>query len=212
MVFTPDGGSTAVELAAPQLQRVTATNYLNFGYWLFVPEDVTAASAFDFGVFAGGGDRFEVNNLQGLAGDAEYEGKAAGMYAEATMISPFNAKVKLTAAFGTAADFGSIGGRVYDFNIDGGKTSPLTELRLQTVSWRDDSGMTNILQTFPGDPPAPGGRIEGNTTAEGGWDGIWGGKFFGNGGAATDHPTSFAGTFGATDGDRSFAGSFGAER
>ena len=213
VVFTPDDGGAAVELTAARLQSVTATNYLNFGYWLFVPEDVTAASAFDFGVFAGGDDPFLVNNLQGLAEIAEYEGEAAGVYAETTMISHFNAKVALTADFGTVDNFGSIVGRVYDFNIDGGTTSPLTELSLQSVSWRDTEGTTNIFQSVvEGGWPFPGGYNHGKTAADGDWQGRWGGKFFGNGSTAADHPTSFAGTFGATDGNRSFAGSFGAER
>ena len=215
VLFTPDdGNAAAVELAGSGSELVEPTDYLNFGYWLFVPEDVTAASAFNFGVFAGGGDPFRVNNLQGLEGNAEYKGEAAGMYAEATMISPFNAKVELTADFGTADDFGAIGGRVYDFNIDGGKTSPLTELSLGPIPERNNNIYLSWNHAWlqQGWVSWAGGWTEGETSADGGWQGTWGGLFFGNGGAATDHPTSFAGTFGATDGNRSFAGSFGAER
>ena len=211
VMFTPDDGSAAVELPGSRPGSVPATNYLNFGSWWFVPEDVTDA-AFDFGVFAGGDDPFMVNNLQGLAGTAEYEGEADGMYAETTMVSSFNAKVALTADFGTADDFGAMVGRVYDFDIAGGTTSPLTELNLQTVSWRG-GGTTNIFQQpWYIEYPVPGGWVEGGTAADGGWQGRWGGKFFGNGAAATDLPTGFAGTFGATDGDHSFVGSFGAHQ
>ena len=212
--FTPDDGSGAVELAGYWPVSVAATDYLNFGFWLFVPEDVTAASDFDFGVFAGGGDPFQVNNLQGLAGTAEYEGEAAGMYSETTMISPFNAKVELTADFGTADDFGAIGGRVYDFNIDGGKTLPLTELSLGPILGRKNNIYLSWNHAWLQEEWVSwaGGWIEGETSADGEWQGRWGGLFFGNGGAATDHPTSFAGTFGATKGDQSVAGSFGAER
>ena len=205
--FTPDDGSAAVELPGSRPESVPAVNYVNFGYWLFVPEDV-ANGAFDFGMFAGGDAPFTVDNLQGLAGTAEYEGEAAGTYAETTMISSFSAKVALTADFGTADDFGAMVGRVYDFDIDGDKASPLTELNLQTASYRG-GGTTNIFQRpWYIEYPIPGGWVEGDTTADGGWQGRWGGKFFGNDTAA-DLPTSFAGTFGATDGDRSFAGSFG---
>ena len=210
VIFTPDDGSDAVELPAPQPMQVQTANYLSFGNWLFVPEDVTNVDAVDFGVFAGGDDPFVTNHLQGLTGTADYAGEAAGMYAEAATISSFEAKVALTADFGTGDDFGAIVGRVYDFDIDGDKASPLAELSLGTVSWRG-GGTTNIFESwYAGGDPLPGGWIEGGTTADGGWQGRWGGKFFGNGAAATDLPTSFAGTFGATDDDRSFSGSFGA--
>ena len=130
------------------------------------------------------------------------------------MISPFNAKVELTADFGTADDFGAIGGRVYDFNIDGGKTSPLTELSLGPIPERDNNIYLSWNHAWLQEEweAWAGGWTEGRTSADGGWQGRWGGLFFGNGDAATDPPTSFAGTFGATDGNRSFAGSFGAER
>ena len=210
VIFTPDDGGAAVELPAPQPMQVQTANYLSFGNWLFVPEDVTNVDAVDFGVFAGGDDPFVTNHLQGLTGTADYAGDAAGMYAEAATVSTFAAKVALTADFGTGGDFGAIVGRVYDFDIDGDKASPLAELSLGTVSWRG-GGTINIFQSwYAGGDPVPGGWIEGGTTADGGWEGRWGGKFFGNGAAATDLPTSFAGTFGATDDDRSFSGSFGA--
>ena len=214
VIFTPDNGSSAAEeLPAPRPAPVRTVNYLSFGNWLYVPEDVTNVAAVDFGVFAGGGDPFMVNNLEGLAGIAEYEGEAAGMYAETEnepMISRFNAKVALTADFGMADDFGAITGSVEDFNIASRETSPLTKLNLQTVPWRG-GGTSNIFESWYEGPPFAGGWIEGTTSAEGGWEGRWGGKFFGNG-ATTDHPASFAGTFGATDGDHSFVGSFGAHK
>ena len=221
VIFTPDDGSGEETLPRPRPTAVPAVNYLNLGYWLFAPEDVTDLDAYDFGVFAGGDDPFLADNLQVLVGTANYAGEAAGMYAETTdeaMISPFNAKVALTADFGTADDFGAIVGRVYDFDIDGDTASPLMELNLGTVSWRG-GGTMNIFQSWEGGRPLPGGWIEGATTADGGWQGRWGGKFFGNGIATTDippsyveHPSAFAGTFGATDGDHSFSGSFGARK
>ena len=214
--FTPDDGSAEVVLVPPEVMEVPTAKYLSFGNWLFVPEDISETDAFDFGVFAGGDDPFMVDNLQGLTGTVEYEGESVGMYAETTdeaTISRFNAKVALTAEFGTADDFGSIVGRVYDFNIDGDQSSPLAELTLGGPPFWRDSETSNIFQTPPfGTNHVPGGFIEGDTSADGGWHGRWGGKFFGNGTAATDHPTSFAGTFGATDGDRSFVGSFGADK
>ena len=216
VIFTPDDGSGDVTLPHPEPVEVPTVNYLSFGNWLFVPEDVTDLDAYDFGVFASGDDPFMVDNLQGLSGTADYAGEASGTYADApeATISPFNAKVELTADFGTDQDFGTIEGRVYEFEIDGGATSSLRELGLYVATWRE-GGTTNIFQSWEGGPPFPGGWIDGNSYAEtdgARWVGSWGGKFFGNGSAETDHPAAFGGTFGATDGDHTFAGSFGARQ
>ena len=216
VLFTPDDGSAATELPAPRPTDVPTVNYLNFGNWLFVPEDVTDRDAYDFGVFAGGDDPFMVDNLEGLAGSADYNGEATGMYSvlSEAVIGSFNATVDLTADFGAADEFGTIVGHVHDFRMDDGRTPPLTRLDLQTASWRED-GTTNIHESYVDGPPLDGGWIEGNVytgTSTATWLGVWGGKFFGNGAAAGTLPTGFAGTFGATDGDRSFAGSFGASQ
>ena len=104
--------------------------------------------------------------------------------------------------------------------LDNGAPAALSELRLLAASWRDAPGTSNVFPSQNADSPAlPGGWVEGYTAADGGWRGVWAGRFFGNGVTSTDippsyveHPRSFAGTFGATDGNRSFAGSFGAEK
>ena len=224
VVFTADDGSGPEELAPVSNGQVPVANYLSFGSWLYVPPDVTDANAFEFGVFAGGDDPFTLDNLVGLAGTADYAGAAAGMYAESLpegeTVGTFSAKVELKADFGTTGDFGSIGGKVYEFQLDSGKTPPLTEVMLLTQSWRDSAGTRNIfLSPFPELPPVPGGWIYSNTRAEGTdgrvWDGIWTGKFLGNGSTAEEHPGSFAETFGvrdlATD-SFTLAGSFGTHR
>ena len=216
VIFTPDDDSDDVTLPHPAPTTVPTVNYLAIGSWLFVPEDVTDLDAYDFGVFASGDDPFLVDGLQGLEGTASYAGGAAGTYADAPQarLDPFEAKVELTADFGTAEDFGSIVGRVYDFAIAGGKTSPLRELGLNRATWFQ-GGTSNISQSWEGGLPVPGGWVEGNAYMDTGtarWQGSWGGKFFGNGAAASDVPGAFGGTFGATDGDHSFAGSFGARR
>ena len=177
------------------------------------------AGAFDFGVFASGGDPYPGNELAGLTGTASYSGKAAGMYTQpsesGTDFGVFSASVELTADFGDAAATGTIGGRVFDFALENGGTPALTELRLRTETYRDPDGTTNI---FPGtgDPAGlAGGWIEGDATGSGagddGWFGDWGGKLYGTG---ADLPTSVAGTFGAANavGDGEYAGAFGAYR
>ena len=82
VIFTPDDGSGEVRLPHPEPTEVPTVNYLTFGSWLFVPKDITDLDAYDFGVFASGDDPFTVNNLQGLAGTADYAGEAAGTYAD----------------------------------------------------------------------------------------------------------------------------------
>ena len=189
-------------------------NYLYLGNWLYAPGDITDTDAFEFTAFSGGDDPFVVDNIQGLTGGATYEGVATGMYAEAqpeASVAPFEAKVELEANFGAANELGTVAGKVYEFNIEGGKISPLMELSLGLPSRGE--GIRNIFESrFDDGSPLPGAWVEGLTEAAGGWHGRWGGQFFGNGGAGTDLPTSFAGTFGATDDDRSIAGSFGVHR
>ena len=193
---------------------VPELDYLYLGNWLYAPGDITDTDAFEFTAFSGGDDPFAVDNIEGLTGEATYEGVATGMYGETqpeASVAPFEAKVELEVDFGAADELGTVVGKVYDFNIEGGKISPLTELSLGLPGRGE--GMRNIFQSrFDGLPPVSGAWVEGFTEAAGGWHGRWGGQFFGNGDADTDLPTSFAGTFGATDDDRSIAGSFGAHR
>jgi hypothetical protein len=231
VIFTPDDGNQPEELAPFSYDdEVLVANYLSFGSWLYVPADVTDANAFEFGVFAGGDDPFVLDNLMGLTGSADYAGEASGMYAETLpsggTVGTFNAKVELTADFGTASDYGNIGGKVYEFQLDSGNTPPLTELMLLTQSWRDDTGTSNLFRSYVDSnsedglgPHAPGGWIESNTWAMGTdgreWSGVWGGKFLGNGATPEEHPSSFAGTFGVRDqatNSFSLAGSFGTHK
>ena len=98
-----------------------AADYLAFGHWLYVPEDVTAAEDYDFGVFASGGDPFEVANLAGLTGSATYAGSAMGaFYVNKSSASPdygsFTASVALTAEFGDGTETGTVTGTVSDFD------------------------------------------------------------------------------------------------
>ena len=154
------------------------------------------------GVFAGGNDPFESNNLAGLAGTATYEGPATGLHmkkdnadAEPAFDS-FNATASLTAEFGDASVLGSIFGTITGGMTDGGVVLP--ELTLESA---------DILENNTG----AGGNFYGDTS---GTDlaGKWGGKFYGSGASATDQPGSVAGTFGAKSADdlQAITGAFGA--
>lgn len=222
VIFTPTDSSKPVRLPGSDSQAVPPGDYLSFGNWLYAPADTTDADAFGVGVFAAGRDPFDESNLMALSGTATYTGKAAGIYTAAARptIQSFHADVELSADFGTESEFGAVNGRIFDFVLDNGAPAALSELHLLAASWRDAQGASNVFPSQDADGPAlPGGWVEGYTAADGGWWGVWGGRFFGNGLASTDipasyaeHPRSFAGTFGATDGNRSFAGSFGAHK
>ena len=222
VIFTPADGSMPTRLRGSDSQAVPPGDYLSLGSWLYVPPQVTDVAAFEIGVFAAGRDPFAEDSLSALTGTATYAGRAAGIYAAAAYPAThhFYAAVELTADFGTAGEFGAVGGEVSDFALDNGEATPLSELRLLPVSWRNGTGVSNIFPSHEsGGAALPGGWIEGYTAADGGWLGVWGGRFFGNGLTAADvpdsyaeHPGSIAGTFGATDGNHSVAGSFGAHK
>ena len=209
VIFTPAGGGRPIHLTGSDSRAVPEGNYLTLGNWLYVPEDTADIEAFEVGVFAAGRDPFKATNLVALAGRATYTGKAAGLYAAAAhpVAETFIADVTLEADFGTGSDFGAVNGRVSGFALDSGEPSSLTELHLLSAAilGSDDLGESES----PTSTLLPGGWVDGETAAAGGWQGVWGGRFFGNG-TGGEHPSSFAGTFGATDGNHRFAAGFGA--
>ena len=211
IIFTPDDGSPVTRITGNKPHRVAAADYLSFGNWRYMPEDWTEVHAYEFGLFATVGEPFDAGNLMALAGTAQYTGKARGIYAASYDVDDFGADVELNADFGTDADFGTVSGRVFNIALDSGRPTPVDELELSSKRWDDPSGVQNIF------PESDGGVIRGEAQ-HGDWWVSWGGMFGGNGGAATDHPTSFAGAFtafrhnGETHRAESFAGSFGAHR
>ena len=214
VLFTPDGAGQSkfvrsVDGFSPSAE-IPKVNYLSLGSWLYVPEAGAGPDDFRFGIFAGGDDGFAGANLPGLAGTARYAGKATGMYAKEVDIDTFSADVEFTAEFGSASEFGRIGGSVSNFELGSGKAAPLSELLLEADSFGD--GLGNISPGWPGhEGSISGGLIGGPARSHDGWHGGWDAKFYGNDGAdPTAHPTSFAGAFGANDGERYIAGSFGA--
>lgn len=80
VTFTPSDGSSPVTLPASPSAVVPRVDYLTFGVWLYVPDNIEDSVSYDFGVFAGGGDPFDHNNGVALTGSATYVGDATGMY------------------------------------------------------------------------------------------------------------------------------------
>ena len=240
VTFTPDGGMTeSVPRRTPGPTQ--AADYLAFGYWLYVPDDVTDAEDYDFGVFASGGDPFEATNLAGLTDSARYVGSATGwFYVNKSSASPengqFTASVTLTADFGDGTETGTVTGTVsgFDWPAEVQASLPAT-LTLSSDNWKGNTddfghnytadqnyvvqGESNIFDTAHGQNPDPyhGGHVLGRTYADvggTGWIGEWQSAFFGNDpNDANAHPTSMAGTFMASDQSVSgLAGSFGAHK
>ena len=189
LTFTPEGG-TAEAVIPITVQPAPAADYLPFGGWLYVPDDVTDADGYDFGVFASGGDPFEVSNLAGVTGTATYEGDALGRYyvnglSENPDNGIFTADVSLTADFGDNSATGFITGEVDNFSFEGDVASSLpTTVSLTSDiydSWANGFGVqrgsTNILNGgYYGSEPYVGGFAAGRTEASvgeqffsGGW-------------------------------------------
>ena len=177
------------------------TDYLAGGIWVFSPDDATSLDDYEYGAFADGSDPFQQGNILALTGSATYEGDATGVYANRDEGRNyfFDAAATLTANFGTNAQFGTISGMVNRVMVDGSMVDGNPSLTLNSA----DIGNANS------------GFFNGDTAMnwnEKDFSGKWGGQFYGNGDAATDHPGSVAGTFGgaSTDERESFVGVFGA--
>ncbi len=226
VVFTPSDGSTPEVFSETASAPVPTVDYLSFGIWQYVPDDVESGS-FDFGVFAGGGDPFNYTNGEALTGSATYVGDAIGTYF-ATVTSDylqgddpaasspvpfpvtgsFTADVSLTAEFGTSVGPGMVSGRVHDFRRGG-------------ESW---SNMEVFLREAPITTLGLGGdhlgaigdasRYESKTTSDMVLEsGVWSAAFFGNNpNDPSAHPTGVAGTFGVASDEFGMLGAFGAHK
>ena len=232
--FTPDGG-TAQPVTPLTTRTVPNADYLAFGHWLYVPDDVTDMDDYEFGVFSSGGDPFVTANLAGLTGTATYEGDAVGMYyvdglTDNPAVGSFTAEVTLEADFGDSSATGFINGEVNNFMFEDDVASSLpatVTLASRTYDYLPEGfgvpqGSTNIFDTpWETEPVWPGGQIGGVTEANVAgedWYGQWHGVFYGNGASPTDHPTGVGGVFGTSmynddaRSDSGLTGSFGAHR
>lgn len=213
-------------------QSPTDPDWLAIGTWRVVPNDIHGD--YEVGAFADGNDPFIAANIQALQGIATYTGRAFGEYARVlpedstrAQRGTFDASASLQANFGSAADLGTISGRVNGFAITpegGSRVGNLDwDLRLENAG----IGRPNPLDGVSG----PNNAFESDTSgfADGhALEGRWGGRFFGNDrddygvltGNQTVYPGSVAGTFGAAmkDGpadnnyDLNLIGAFGAHR
>ena len=241
LVFTPDDGTGPIDVTPGTWGHAPAADYLAFGYWLYVPEDTTSDSDYEFGVFGQVGDLFDAANLRGLEGTATYVGDATGVYfvgrqSNSPATGNFTADVQLEADFGTSTDTGTIQGMADNLKFEDVTHSSLFPEMIQlgtAEDWVSDQvgvphDSTNIFDVAWSSTWNPGGFAQGWTYANpenSQWYGGWWGQFHGDGATATDHPTGIAGTFGsylaAFDGngdfvpgeaDRGLAGGFAARK
>ena len=221
VTFTPEGG-TAQQVPFSEIPTVPNADYLAFGYWLYVPEDVTNWVDYEFGTFASGGDPFETARIAGLAGTATYAGDAVGMFyvdglTDSPTVGSFTADVTLSADFGDGTETGVVTGEVnnFEFEDDVASSLPATVMLTSNVygylsrgfglSRTPDEhdvvrGESNIFDTgWDGQDPWPGGHVSGETLADVNgetWNGQWHAAFFGNdANDPTAHPTGVAGHF-----------------
>ena len=210
VVFSPDDGSADVVLSPSSYSmRVTTADYLSFGFWTYVPDDVSDTSAYDFGVFAGGGDLFGTDDLVDAEGSATYTGKAIGMYyadlpSNGLEVGSFTADVELTADFGMADDLGTVAGRVHSLDYDGSAPAFPTELALESTSAGGGSGYLDDETYAQG--------VVADDEANPVWQGEWSATFFGGTTSQDGLPGSVAGTFGAANGSNGLVGAYGAHK
>ena len=217
VVFTRNDNGTS-ELLYPVYGDVLPdADYMVFGTWQYVPDNISANDDYEFGALASGGDPFRSSNAAAdLYGTATYNGRAQGMYyTDRSSMTPsvgsFDASVTLEADFGNMADTldeGRLSGTVQNIRYDGvalgfpaqltleGEHDPQAHLLAPAFFYSDES-LTAAGVVSDGEPTPS-------------WFGTWQAAFFGNSANPNDHPTGIAGTFGATNDEDGLVGAFGA--
>ena len=145
IVFTRDDNGTS-EAPAADSQPIRAADYLVFGTWQYVPEDITANDDYEFGAFAGGGDPFLSRTLLRISTALRSTGSAHGMYytgrsSKTPGVGSFDASVTLQADFGNlhTFDYRRLSGTVQNVRYDGaapGFPAQLTLKEADIGAWR----------------------------------------------------------------------------
>ena len=229
VVFTrDDNGAPEVLPAATNIQSGPKADYLVFGTWQYVPDDITAADDYEFGVFAGGGHPHLIflDAHTNVISHATYEGSALGLYytgrsTETPSVGSFDARVTLSADFGdqgSGYDYGKLSGTVHNIRYDGAASGLPAQLSLDetaidpydhVVVYYEDDGSSVAADPLEG-LSAVGVVSDGQPTSS--WSGAWQALFYGDGVDAEDQPTAIAGTFGATSDTDGLVGAFGARK
>ncbi len=178
---------------ADNIPGLPDADYLVYGAWLTVPDSVAGVA--DAAAIAAGSDLFTGSSIDGLTGEAAYEGSAAGFYADrpvdsdAAVSGTFTATATLNADFGADNEAGTLEGKITDFvRDDGAEVDWMVTLDAVTLGNADDGGFASGMT----------GGLAGGAP----WDkGEWGVQIVGNASDARQHPSGVVGTFGAERGE-----------
>ncbi|MCY3771851.1 MAG: hypothetical protein OXG98_07520, partial [Gemmatimonadetes bacterium] len=182
---------------------MTDGDYLAWGVWLTIPDDVTADAA--AGAFGSGIQVFSVKAA--LKGTATYNGDASGLYAAGGMVDYFDADVSLMANFGgnVGADSGDATNDSEGDDLLGSVEGTVSNIRAGGMAI--DGSLTlkkaNILDSTDAGAESGGFNATVSGTLAGrAMSGNWGGQFYGPSSATgkaaeTQYPTTAAGTFAA---------------
>ena len=207
------------------------SDYMTWGVWLSVPNDVQAPATGGLtnpataAVFASGRDPFQVP--ADLTGTATYNGVATGLYSAGGMVEYFDADASLTADFGgrTANDSNPRDDTANDTFLLGAVTGSISNIKAGGMDVEGSISLGRAPLIAGDGTPAAGsaasvftGSTEGSLGGRS-LSGSWIGKFYGPQRAQgvavrTEFPTTAAGTFGAATPSRtgpamSILGSFG---
>ena len=193
--------------------------YLTLGAWLVMPNDPTASTLYDMGVFAAGHAATVLtrDQVRALTGQATFVGPATGLYSAATYtgsttsralqsatVGSFTATATINADFDAVAGNGNVRGSVTDFRENGEPLGNWTVTLLTSIYTRPGTEELHFADTS--------GSADGR-----GWSGDWGVQYYRN--SATSGAEMAVGTFAASTSNRTanndvlhVAGAFGAER
>ena len=204
--ITSLGSGWKVTGSADAVPEAGDPDYMVFGYWLDLGGSTANGQDERLGAFASGnafGSTIADGVITALTGNATYRGSAAGLHGMTgakEAVQPFDAKAELTAKFGTAAELGTVEGRIYDINSGGERlTGELSEVILSkgdvnSATSRSFTYYDTRMGTPTVDPT--------DNSAEYPMNGFWHGRFSEdmaeNADAAKKYPTAVIGTFGVS--------------
>ena len=196
-------------------------DYLVFGAWLKKPGAATgigysaaiASGSSLFDIVPTDNPETDASGLLPLTGEATYTGSTVGFFAERhvneseAVSGTFEASAELNADFDTVSTWGSISGKITDFNRSD-DVAVNWQVDLDMINLDDPTGQLQLEQQGQAAPNnMPGGFVTGTTSghaAGADWDGNWGVEFTAGGTTAgmnpLMHPGGVVGTFGAAHG------------
>ena len=190
------------------IESAADTDYLVWGVWVDVPDNVIAHQEIVHGAFGFGSRSFSHQILEALGGTAQFRGDVAGMYFEPGDQPlggfSFEARVILEASFSYEGALISVRGTIDNFRIQtsaDGTRGPRPEMMVTLEGAAIDGADSGVFEGI-----STGIHHDGTPLS-----GRWGGRLHGTP-ASDGRPGSITGTFGSVGGNRGVIGAFGARR